>query len=222
MRAAVLQFPGSNCDRDMVHALELLGCPASLHWHADPTLPEDVALVVLPGGFSYGDYLRCGAIAAQAPAMGAVKRFADQGGAVLGICNGFQILCESKLLPGVLLRNSNLSFLCHDVTLRVDSQLGLLTRAAPMGSTFAMPIAHMEGNYTADAATLDALEANGQIVLRYQGGAPNGASRDIAGICNSKGNVVGLMPHPERAVESLLGGTDGRTMLAGMLAQIAA
>lgn len=222
MRAAVLQFPGSNCDRDMVHALQLLGWQADLHWHADPTLASDVALVVLPGGFSYGDYLRCGAIAAQAPAMAAVKRFADAGGAVLGICNGFQILCESKLLPGVLLRNRGLSFLCHEVTLEVASQRGILTRKAAVGSQFRMPIAHMEGNYTADAATLDALEANGQVVLRYAGGAPNGASRDIAGICNARGNVVGLMPHPERSVEELLGQTDGRDLLGGMLAAIMA
>lgn len=222
MRAAVLQFPGSNCDRDMVHALQLLGWQADLHWHAEPELASDVALVVLPGGFSYGDYLRCGAIAAQAPAMAAVKRFAEAGGAVLGICNGFQILCESKLLPGVLLRNRGLSFLCHDVTLEVASQRGILTRKATVGSQFRMPIAHMEGNYTADAATLDALEANGQVVLRYAGGAPNGASRDIAGICNARGNVVGLMPHPERSVEDLLGQTDGRDLLSGMLAAIAA
>jgi len=141
--------------------------------------------------------------------MAAVKRFAEAGGAVLGICNGFQILCESKLLPGVLLRNRNLGFLCHDVTLEVASQRGILTRQAAVGSQYRMPIAHMEGNYTADAATLDALEANGQVVLRYAGGAPNGASRDIAGICNARGNVLGLMPHPERASEPALGSADG-------------
>ena len=226
MRVSVLQFPGSNCDHDCTYAFgSVLGCDTSLVWHGETQLPEDTSLVIVPGGFSYGDYLRCGAIAAHAPIMAAAKRFAEQGGAIVGICNGFQILTESRLLPGALLRNENLSFVCKNVTLRVDSHKSPLTAKLPMHSTYTMPIAHMEGNFTADAATLDQLERQGQVVLRYvdrHGEAtnhanPNGAARNIAGVANARGNVIGLMPHPERAIEALLGGTDGRTMLRGLI-----
>ena len=226
MRVSVLQFPGSNCDHDVLYAFgTVLGCNTSLVWHGDTQLPEDTSLVIVPGGFSYGDYLRCGAIAAHSPIMAATKKFAEQGGAIVGICNGFQILTESRLLPGALLRNENLSFVCKNVTLRVDSHKSPLTAKLPLKSTYTMPIAHMEGNFTADEATLDHIEKNGQIVLRYvdaHGEAtrhanPNGAARNIAGVSNEKGNVIGLMPHPERAIEALLGGKDGRTMLTGLM-----
>lgn len=229
MHVSVLQFPGSNCDHDVVHAFgSVLGCTTSLIWHADTALPADTTLVVVPGGFSYGDYLRCGAIAAHAPIMASVRHFADQGGAILGICNGFQILTESRLLPGALVRNQNLSFVCKNVTLRVDSQKSPLTARLGVGTLYTMPIAHMEGNYIASESVLNDLDANGQIVLRYvdqHGEAthhanPNGTARNIAGISNRAGNVIGLMPHPERAVETLLGHTDGRTMLEGLIAHI--
>ena len=232
MRVAVLQFPGSNCDQDVVRAFgDVLGCPTGLVWHGDADLPADTDLVVLPGGFSYGDYLRCGAIAAHAPIMAATRRFAEQGGTVLGICNGFQILTEARLLPGALLRNRGLQFVCKDVTLRVESQRSALTANLALGSTFRMPVAHMEGNYFVDPETLAAMEAGGQIVLRYadpttgqpgDAANPNGAVRHIAGICNAAGNVTGLMPHPERAVEPLLGNEDGRAMLAGLVAAVTA
>ena len=229
MRVSVLQFPGSNCDHDCTYAFgSVLGCQTSLVWHGETELPADTGLVIVPGGFSYGDYLRCGAIAAHSPIMAAAKRFADNGGAIVGICNGFQILTESRLLPGALLRNQNLSFVCKNVTLRVDSQKSPLTARLPVGSLYTMPIAHMEGNFTASEMTLADLEANGQIVLRYvdeHGEAthhanPNGAARNIAGVANRAGNVIGLMPHPERAIEALLGGTDGKSMLTGLIAYV--
>ena len=229
MRVSVLQFPGSNCDHDCLHAFgTVLGCTTSLVWHGDTRLPEDTGLVIVPGGFSYGDYLRCGAIAAHSPIMAATKKFAEQGGAIVGICNGFQILTESRLLPGALLRNQDLSFVCKNVTLRVDSLKSPLTADLPLHSTWTMPVAHMEGNFTADEATLDEMEANGQIVLRYvdaHGNAtpnanPNGAARNIAGVSSAKGNVIGLMPHPERAIETLLGGKDGRTMLTALMRHV--
>lgn len=231
MRVAILQFPGSNCDHDVARAFgPLLGHDVQWAWHADADLPPGTELAVLPGGFSYGDYLRCGAIAAHAPIMAAVRRLAEQGGAVLGVCNGFQILTEARLLPGVLLRNTGLQFLCKDVTLRVESQKSRLTSKLSLHSRLVMPIAHMDGNYFADTATLDALEANDQVVLRYVDGVtgettasanPNGSARHIAGICNAAGNVVGLMPHPERAVEALLGRQDGRRMLQGLIDALA-
>ena len=229
MHVSVLQFPGSNCDHDVLYAFgTVLGCETSIVWHGDGALPSATNLVVVPGGFSYGDYLRCGAIAAHSPIMKGVKDFAAKGGAVLGICNGFQILTESRLLPGALLRNQNLSFVCKNVTLRVESQHSPLTARLAKKSTFTMPIAHMEGNFAADEQTLDQLEARGQVVLRYvdaHGEAtnhanPNGTARNIAGISNEQGNVIGLMPHPERAIEALLGGTDGRTMLEALVAHL--
>ncbi len=232
MRVAVLQFPGSNCDDDCMQAFgRVLGCEASLVWHGETSLPAGTDLVVLPGGFSYGDYLRCGAIAAHSPVMSATKRFAERGGTVFGICNGFQVLTEARLLPGALLRNAGLAFVCKDVALRVESQHSDLTARVAPGSQLVMPIAHMEGNYFADAATLDAMEARGQIVLRYvdratgepaQTANPNGACRNIAGVANERGNVIGMMPHPERAVEDVLGGTDGLALLAALVAQVSA
>lgn len=227
MRVAVLQFPGSNCDHDVARAFDaVLGCDVAMAWHGDDDLPAGTELAILPGGFSYGDYLRCGAIAARAPIMAAVRRLADQGGTVLGICNGFQILTEARLLPGALLRNVGLQFVCKDVALRVDSQRSRLTARLPLRSRYVMPIAHMEGNYFADTDTLAALEAGGQVILRYadaqtgqsdDAANPNGATHHIAGICNAAGNVIGLMPHPERAAEALLGHEDGRRMLQGLV-----
>ena len=207
---AVITFPGSNCDADLRHAVDLTpGLRAVPVWHKDTDLGA-VDAVMLPGGFSYGDYLRCGAIARFSPIMAEVVRFAERGGPVLGICNGFQILTEAGLLPGVLRVNAGLKFLCQDTQLQVGGQVTPFTRALPRDCALTVPIAHMEGNYYADDTTLAELEAHGQIVLRYLGGAPNGAVRDIAGVCNRAGNVMGLMPHPERVVEGQTGGTDGQ------------
>jgi phosphoribosylformylglycinamidine synthase len=232
MRVAVVQFPGSNCDRDCLRAFGgVLGHAAELVWHADATLPDDTRLVILPGGFSYGDYLRCGAIAALAPIMADVKRFAAAGGTVVGICNGFQILCEARMLPGVLLRNAGLDFVCKDVAVRIDSQQSRLTERVHLGRVLRLPIAHMEGNFTVDAETMALLEANGQIVLRYvdpatgqrigSGANPNGAMADAAGVCNAAGNVVGLMPHPERAADATLGNEDGKVLLQALVEAVA-
>jgi phosphoribosylformylglycinamidine synthase I len=230
MIVAVLQFPGSNCDQDVVHALgTVLGADARLVWHRDSGLPVGTALVVLPGGFSYGDYLRSGAIAARSPIMGPVRAFADAGGVVLGICNGFQVLTEAGLLPGALLRNAGVQFVCRDVCLRVESRASALTAGLQPGSLHAMPVAHMEGNYFADASTLATLEATGRVLLRYAdpltGEAnravnPNGSAHGIAAIANEKGNVIGMMPHPERAVDPVLGPVGGRAMLEGLLAEV--
>ena len=206
----VVTFPGSNCDADLRHAVSLTpGLSARSVWHKDTDLSGLDALM-LPGGFSYGDYLRCGAIARFSPVMKEVVAFAKQGKPVLGICNGFQILTEAGLLPGALIRNRGLKFLCQDVALRVEGRPTPFTTSLPRERDITVPIAHMEGNYVADESTLDRLEGEGQILFRYAAGAPNGASRNIAGICNASGNVVGLMPHPERVVEDAVGGTDGR------------
>jgi phosphoribosylformylglycinamidine synthase I len=217
----VVTFPGSNCDADLRHAVDRTeGLESVALWHKDADLPA-VDAVLLPGGFSYGDYLRCGAIARFSPIMAEVVAFAKGGGPVLGICNGFQILTETGLLPGALIRNSGLKFLCQDVQLSVGGRSTPFTAELPKGRSIRVPIAHMEGNYVADPETLDRLEGEGQVIFRYEGGAPNGASRDIAGISNARGNVVGLMPHPERVVEACVGGTDGQglfTSLAGALA----
>jgi len=217
MNFAVLQFPASNCDQDAVHALRALGHNARVRWHKENSL-GDVDGVIVPGGFSYGDYLRTGAIARFSPIMGAIKRFASAGGPVLGICNGFQILCETGLLPGALLRNTGLRFVCRPVTLRVETSTTPATAACREGDLLRVPVAHGEGNYTADAATLDRLEARSQVVFRYVGGNPNGSARDIAGICNEGRNVVGLMPHPERACEPALGSGDGFKVFASLVA----
>ena len=214
-RIGVLTFPGSNDDRDALHALDLLGAEAVAVWHADERLP-DVAGVVLPGGFSYGDYLRCGAIARFAPAMQAVSEFAADGGPVLGICNGFQILCEAGLLPGALRPNASLSFICRDVDLRVERADTAFTALCEPGQTLTIPIKHGEGCWFADDALLAELEANGQIVLRYEDN-PNGSVADVAGVVNAERNVMGLMPHPEHAVDPLLGSTDGALILGGLV-----
>jgi phosphoribosylformylglycinamidine synthase I len=205
----VVTFPGSNCDADLRHAVDrTTGLTMQQVWHKDTDL-HGLDAVLLPGGFSYGDYLRCGAIARFSPVMAEVVAFAKRGGPVLGVCNGFQILTESGLLPGALIRNRDLKFICQDVALRVEGRETPFTTDLPRDRTITVPIAHMEGNYVASADTLDRLEGEGQVLFRYADGAPNGASRDIAGICNAGGNVVGLMPHPERVVEAALGGTDG-------------
>ena len=214
-RIAVVTFPGSNDDHDAALALERLGADATLIWHAEPELP-DVAGVVLPGGFSYGDYLRCGAIARFAPVMGAVRRFAEEGGLVLGICNGFQVLCEAGLLPGVLRPNASLSFVCRDVGLRIEHADTPFTRRAEPAQTLTIPVKHGEGCYVADAGLLAELEANGQVVLRYEAN-PNGSIADIAGVANETKNVFGLMPHPEHAVDPLLGSTDGGLILGSLV-----
>src|SRR5215210_722190 len=216
-RVAVVVFPGSNDDRDAALALEGLGAEPVLVWHGDAELP-DVAAVVLPGGFSYGDYLRCGAIARFAPAMGAVAEFAAAGGPVLGICNGFQILCEAGLLPGALRANESLSFVCEDVEVQVErSDIPSLARCA-VGDRLVIPVKHGEGCFFAPDALLEELQREGQIVLRYAEGAnPNGSAADVAGVCNRTGNVMGLMPHPEHAVDPLLGSGDGALILAGLV-----
>jgi phosphoribosylformylglycinamidine synthase subunit PurQ / glutaminase len=214
-RIAVVVFPGSNDDRDALQALETLGAEAVAVWHADEHLP-DVAGVVLPGGFSYGDYLRCGAIARFSPAMQAVSEFAADGGPVLGICNGFQILCEAGLLPGVLRPNASLSFVCREVDLRVEHTDTPFTSLCEPGQTLAIPIKHGEGCWVADDGLLAELEANGQIVLRYEDN-PNGSIADVAGVVNAERNVMGLMPHPEHAVDPLLGSTDGALILGGLV-----
>jgi phosphoribosylformylglycinamidine synthase len=216
MRFGVVVFPGSNCDHDAWYALSHnLGQTAEYIWHDSRSLGQ-VDAVILPGGFSYGDYLRCGAIAKFSPVMEAIRGFAADGGLVLGVCNGFQILVESGLLPGALLRNRNLKFVCRDVTLHVESTHTPFTSGAALHQTLRMPVAHGEGCYYADERTLDELEAEGRVVLRYADN-PNGSLRDIAGICNARRNVMGLMPHPERAADPLLGSTDGRVILESMI-----
>ena len=218
MKFGIVSFPGSNCDDDAVFAAtETLGQPAVKLWHKSHDL-EGCDVIVLPGGFSYGDYLRCGALARFSPVMEDVAAFARKGGPVLGICNGFQILCESGLLPGVLMRNASLKFICKDVTLRVEGKETPVTRGLA-GKALTMPVAHAEGNYFADEETLDRLEGEGRVVFRYVGGAPNGAARDIAGVSDGpRRNVVGLMPHPERASEAILGREDGRKLFEALLA----
>ena len=215
-RVAVLVFPGSNDDRDALWALGALGADAVPVWHADPDLPAGVAAVVLPGGFSYGDYLRSGAIARFSPAMQAVRAFAHDGGLVLGICNGFQILCEAGLLPGVLRPNTGLTFVCEDVPMRVERADTPFTRRCAVGDELVIPVKHGEGCFTYPPDRLDDLEA--QVVLRYvRGENPNGSTDDIAGIVNAAGNVMGLMPHPEHAVDPLLGSGDGALVLASLV-----
>jgi len=210
MKSAVVVFPASNCDRDAAVALEhLTGEKPHMAWHADADLP-DVDLIVLPGGFAYGDYLRCGAMAAQSHIMRDVKKKADQGVTVLGICNGFQVLTETGLLPGALMRNAQLKFVCKPVGLEVEETQSVFTRKYDKGQKLSFPVAHGDGNYFADDETLDRLEGEGRVVFRYaQGENPNGSARNIAGILSEKRNVLGLMPHPERVCDPMLGGTDG-------------
>jgi phosphoribosylformylglycinamidine synthase subunit PurQ / glutaminase len=217
MKASVIVFPGSNCDRDAAVALEqVTGRAPAMVWHGDSGLPQS-DLIVLPGGFSYGDYLRSGAMAAHSPIMRAVIEQARRGVAVLGICNGFQVLTEAGLLPGVLMRNASLKFVCRDVHVRAEGTATVFTPASMAGRVFTMPVAHKDGNYFADDATLDRLEAEGQVVFRYSDtdgtvtpdANPNGSRRNIAGICDGNRRVLGMMPHPERAIHTLLGSTDG-------------
>jgi phosphoribosylformylglycinamidine synthase subunit PurQ / glutaminase len=214
-KIAVLVFPGSNDDRDAALALDRLGAEPTLVWHAERELPA-VGAVVLPGGFSYGDYLRCGAIARFAPVMAAVSRFADNGGLVLGICNGFQVLCEAGLLPGALRPNASLSFVCRDVRLRIERTDTAFTSRAEAGQRLTVPVKHGEGCYFADEELLDELEKNGQVVLRYEEN-PNGSVAAVAGVTNEGGTVFGLMPHPEHAVDPLLGSADGALILGSLV-----
>ena len=219
MKSAVIVFPASNCDRDAAVALkQMTGNAPHMVWHQDKDLP-DVDLIVLPGGFSYGDYLRSGAMASQSAVMRAVKMHADKGGAVLGICNGFQVLTESHLLPGALMRNAELKFVCRPVTMTVEETQNVFTRKYSNGQNVTFPVAHGDGNYVADEETLDRLEGEGRVVFRYAPGHnPNGSARNIAGILSEKRNVLGLMPHPERVVDPLLGGgTDGRALFESLI-----
>jgi phosphoribosylformylglycinamidine synthase subunit PurQ / glutaminase len=225
MNASVIVFPGSNCDRDVKVALEkVTGAPVSLVWHGDAVVPAS-DLIVLPGGFAYGDYLRTGAMAAHSPIMRDVVAKAKAGTPVLGICNGFQVLCEAGLLPGVLMRNASLRFVCKDVHLRVEQTDTPFTGSYDNDEVIRIPVAHGEGNYFADAATLDELEAEGRVVFRYVDAVgevtaaanPNGAQRNIAGICDGRRRVLGMMPHPERLFEPLLGGSDGRRLFESLL-----
>ncbi len=215
MKAAVLVFPGSNCDRDLKRAFEQAGFSVDMVWHKDTKLPEGMDLVGVPGGFSYGDYLRCGAIAAQSPISGALKSHADRGGYVFGVCNGFQILTETKLLPGALLQNMSTRYICKTVGLRVENTQSAFTTAYEQGAVIEVPIAHHEGNYQADSETLARLNGEGRVAFRYVEN-PNGAVEDIAGILSENRRVLGMMPHPERACEPLHGGTDGAGVFAGL------
>ena len=214
-RVGVVLFPGSNCEQDMIEAMGLVGAEPEILWHGDATT-KGVDAVIVPGGFAHGDYLRPGAIARFSPIMGAVSEFAAAGGPVVGICNGFQVLTEAGLLPGALQKNAGLKFVCTMVELRVESTDSVLTRGAEAGSVLRVPINHFEGNYTCDADTLAQLRDEDRIVLRYVDN-PNGSIDDIAGICNEDRNVVGLMPHPERATSELLGSIDGLPLLRSIL-----
>src|SRR6476646_4712346 len=229
MKSAVVVFPGINRERDMARALKLIsGREPAMVWHADTALPAGTDLVVVPGGFSYGDYLRCGAIAARAPIMDAVRAHVAGGGLLLGVCNGFQILCEAGLLPGVLMRNAALKFICRDVYLRVERSDTPFTRGYNAGQVIRVPVAHGEGNYIADAETMARLEGDRRVLYRYT--APdgaldpawnvNGATNAIAGVLNASGNVLGMMPHPENHVEDIMGCTDGRGLFAGLAAHL--
>jgi phosphoribosylformylglycinamidine synthase subunit PurQ / glutaminase len=214
----VLVFPGSNDDRDAASALADLGADAPRIWHSEEALPPGTSAVVLPGGFSYGDYLRCGAIARFSPIMRAVQAFAAEGGLVLGICNGFQILTEARLLPGALRPNASLAFVCRDVRVTVETAAAPFTSRCRPGDTLTIPVKHGDGCYVADDDQIANLEAEGQIVLRYAAGEnPNGSIGDVAGVTNAEGNVLGLMPHPEHAVDPLLGSTDGGAILGSLV-----
>ena len=215
MKAAVITFPGSNCDRDLVAAFKGAGIEVTRAWHKDTALPQGVDVVGIPGGFSFGDYLRCGAIAARSPIAGAIHAHAGRGGYVLGVCNGFQVLTETGLLPGALMRNAGLKFVCKTVGLRVDAVTDF-TAAYGIGAMIRLPVAHHDGNYTANTETLARLEGEGRIAFRYTDN-PNGAASDIAGIVSENRRVMGLMPHPERAVDAALGGTDGAGVFRSLL-----
>ncbi|MGU3315942.1 phosphoribosylformylglycinamidine synthase subunit PurQ [Sphingomonas sp. M6A6_1c] len=222
MKTAVVVFPGSNCDRDLAVALEqVTGSKPAMVWHGDSELPDGVGLVAVPGGFSYGDYLRSGAIAARSPIMRAIVEQAGRGLPVLGVCNGFQVLTEAGLLPGALMRNAGLDFVCRDVALTIDNAQSAFTARYDAGETIRVPVAHHDGNYFADADTLDRLEGEGRVAFRY-GESVNGSARDIAGVLNAAGNVLGMMPHPERKIETAHGGTDGLRLFEGVLETIGA
>lgn len=221
MKTAVIVFPGSNCDRDLAVALgQVTGVQPAMVWHRETALPDGVGLVAVPGGFSYGDYLRSGAIAARSPVMRAVIAAAARGVPVLGVCNGFQVLTEAGLLPGALMRNEGLNFVCRDVALTVGNAQTAFTSGYEDGATIRLPVAHHDGNYVADAATLDRLEGEGRVAFRYAEPV-NGSARGIAGILNDAGTVLGMMPHPERKVEAAHGGADGRRLFEGLVGAIA-
>jgi phosphoribosylformylglycinamidine synthase I len=220
VKSAVIVFPGSNCDRDMAEALRLVtGRAPTMVWHREDRLPDGLDLIAIPGGFSYGDYLRSGAMAAQSEVMWAVKEAAARGVAVLGVCNGFQVLTEARLLPGALMRNAGISFVCRDVGLKVENSQSVFTARYDAGEEIVIPVAHHDGNFQADADVLDRLEGEGRVAFRYTGEV-NGSARNIAGILNEAGNVLGMMPHPERAVEEAHGLTDGRRLFEGLLEMV--
>ncbi|MFV0624600.1 phosphoribosylformylglycinamidine synthase subunit PurQ [Sphingomonas sp. ac-8] len=221
MKTAVVVFPGSNCDRDIAVALrEVTGQAPAMVWHGESDLPDGIGLVAVPGGFSYGDYLRSGAIAARSPVMRAVVEAAGRGLPVLGVCNGFQVLTEAGLLPGALMRNAGLNFVCRDAPLTVVNAGSRFTRGYAEGETVSFPVAHHDGNYFADAETLDRVEGEGQVAFRYAEDI-NGSARGIAGLLNAQGNVLGMMPHPERRIETAHGGSDGRRLFEGLVEAIA-
>jgi phosphoribosylformylglycinamidine synthase len=221
MRAAVIQFPGSNCDRDMAVAIrDITGADTSLVWHRESALPTGLDLIAIPGGFSYGDYLRSGAMAARSPVMQAVIAAAGRGVPVLGVCNGFQILTEAGLLPGALMRNAGIRFVCRTVGLTVENSQSMFTSGYSAGEKIHIPVAHHDGNFFADDATLDRLEGEGRVAFRYAEPV-NGSARNIAGVLNDAGNVLGMMPHPERMIEAMQGGSDGRRLFEGLIREIA-
>ncbi|WP_397579100.1 phosphoribosylformylglycinamidine synthase subunit PurQ [Sphingorhabdus sp.] len=221
MRAAVIQFPGSNCDRDMAVAIrDITGADTSLVWHRESALPSGLDLIAIPGGFSYGDYLRSGAMAARSPVMQAVIAAAGRGVPVLGVCNGFQILTEAGLLPGALMRNAGIRFVCRTVSLTVENSQSMFTSGYSAGEKIHIPVAHHDGNFFADDATLDRLEGEGRVAFRYAEPV-NGSARNIAGVLNDAGNVLGMMPHPERMIEAVQGGSDGRRLFEGLIREIA-
>ncbi|AUW57032.1 phosphoribosylformylglycinamidine synthase subunit PurQ [Sphingobium sp. SCG-1] len=217
MKSAVIVFPGSNCDRDLAVAFaQVTGHAPTMVWHGDSELPEGIDLFGVPGGFSYGDYLRSGAMAARSPVMQAVAKAAERGAYVFGVCNGFQVLTETGLLPGALMRNAGIHFVCRDVALTVENTQSAFTAKYDAGETITIPVAHHDGNYFADDATLDRLEGEGRVAFRYAEPV-NGSARNIAGILNDAGNVLGMMPHPERMIEPAHGGTDGRRLFEGLV-----
>ena len=221
MRAAVIQFPGSNCDRDMAVAIrDITGAQTTMVWHCATEMPEGLDLIAIPGGFSYGDYLRSGAMAARSPVMQAVVKAAERGVPVLGVCNGFQILTEAGLLPGALMRNAGIRFVCRTVALTVENNLSVFTSGYSAGEQVHIPVAHHDGNYFADSETLDRIEDQGRVAFRYAESV-NGSARNIAGVLNEAGNVLGMMPHPERMIEAMHGGSDGRRLFEGLVRQIA-